>query len=61
MLAKYRETKSKSNPSKPLPNNPSKLVVKKDFLTEEKANLIEQAAARIAAKKIRDISLITIK
>jgi hypothetical protein len=41
MSAKYRETRSKSNPSKPLPNNSSKLVVKKDFLTEEEANLIK--------------------
>jgi hypothetical protein len=41
MSAKHRETRGKSNPSKPLPNNPSKLVVKKDFLTEEEANLIE--------------------
>jgi hypothetical protein len=41
MLAKYRETRGKSNPSKPLSNNSSKLVVKKDFLIEEEANLIE--------------------
>jgi hypothetical protein len=61
MLAKHRETRGKSNPSKPLSNNLSKLVVKKDFLTEEKTNLIEQAAARITAKRIRDVSPITIK
>jgi hypothetical protein len=41
MLAEYRETRSKSNPSKLLLNNLSKLVVKKDFLIEEEANLIE--------------------
>jgi hypothetical protein len=40
-LVKHRETRGKSDPSKLLPNNPSELVVKKDFLTEEEANLIE--------------------
>jgi hypothetical protein len=61
MLVEHGETRDKSDPSKPLPNNPSKLVVKKDFLTEEETNLIEQAAVRIAAKRIRDVSPITIK
>jgi hypothetical protein len=61
MLAEYRETRGKSNPSKPLPNNSSKLVVKKDFLTEEEADLIEQAAVRIAAKRMRDVFSVTIK
>jgi hypothetical protein len=41
MLAEYEETRSKSDPSKPLSNNSSKLVVKEDFLMEEEANLIE--------------------
>jgi hypothetical protein len=41
MLAEHRETRSKSNSSKLLSNNLSKLVVKKDFLIEEEANLIE--------------------
>jgi hypothetical protein len=61
MSAEYRETRGKSDPSKPLPNNLSKLVVKEDFLTEEEANLIEQAAVRIAVKRIRDVSPVTIK
>jgi hypothetical protein len=61
MLAKHKETRSKSNPSKLLPNNSFKLVVKEDFLTEEEANLIEQATVRIAAKRIRDVSPVTIK
>jgi hypothetical protein len=61
MLAEYEETRSKSNSSKPLSNNFSELVVKKDFLTEEEANLIEQAAVRITAKRIRDVSSVTIK
>jgi hypothetical protein len=41
MLAKYGETRSKNNSSKLLPDNFSKLVVKKDFLIEEEADLIE--------------------
>jgi hypothetical protein len=61
MSAKHGETRSKSDPSKPLPDNSSEPVVKEDFLTEEKADLIEQAAARIAAKKMRDVSPVTIK
>jgi hypothetical protein len=61
MLVEYRETRGKSDPSKPLPNNFSELVVKEDFLTEEETNLIEQAAVRIAAKRMRDVSSVTIK
>jgi hypothetical protein len=61
MLAKYKETRSKNNPSKLLSNNSSKLVVKKDFLIKEEANLIEQAIVRIAVKRIRNIFSITIK
>jgi hypothetical protein len=61
MSAKHKETRGKSNSSKPLSNNFSKLVVKKDFLTEEEANLIEQAVVRITIKKIRDVFPITIK
>jgi hypothetical protein len=61
MLAEYGETRSKSDSSKLLSNNPFKLVVKEDFLTEEEADFIEQAAVRIAAKRIRDVSPVTIK
>jgi hypothetical protein len=61
MSAEHGETRSKSDPSKPLPDNPSEPVVKEDFLTEEEADLIEQAAARIAAKRMRDVSPVTIK
>jgi hypothetical protein len=61
MSVEHGETRGKSDPSKPLPDNSSKPVVKEDFLTEEETNLIEQAAARIAAKRIRDVSSVTIK
>jgi hypothetical protein len=61
MSAEHEETRGKSDSSKPLPNNLSELVVKKNFLTEEEADLIEQAAARIAAKRMRDIFPVTIK
>jgi hypothetical protein len=40
-LAKYGETRGKSDSSKPLSNNLFKLVVKEDFLTKEEADLIE--------------------